>query len=73
MVWISYPERKTKCLFRDSEEALRAIAAFSSFRTHWGSDGIGTMMYTSGMRIIWLPRLHRAGPSTSLDKEILIE
>jgi len=36
------------------------------------SAGIGTMLTASGWLLAagWLPRLHRAGPSTSLDKSV---
>ena len=35
-----------------------------------GSDGVGTL--ACSVLHAWLPRLHRAGPSTSLDKISLI-
>ena len=39
----------------------------SSSRSRCGSAGLGTMV--GAQRAAWLPRFHRAGPSTSLDEQ----
>jgi hypothetical protein len=58
---------KKKLFNRSWMKRVSKNSICSSSRFHHGSDGFGTLIFNLNN---WLPRLHRAVPSTSLDKVV---